>query len=239
MKLLRVTNNGTRGALAATSAIRAIWLSVLTIAAVSAQAVIFTVNVSGPVDEISGPSPNRLTGLNIGDSLNFTFKYPSDLSLTASTPGWELYAAPDGTAISTLQVGPIDREFTHLDLNLYHGIQNTFNHRPQVVDMAWLFAFNDESPIDSISAMLFFPEGSLTGDPVLPSLTPLITFLTYTDYGATENDYAKAHAQVVQLSPVPEASTFGIMGALGLACLATVRRVRTQKRDRVAAAMAA
>ena len=67
----------------------------------------------------------------------------------------------------------------------------------------------------------------------------MITFLTYTDYGATEDDYAKAQGLVIQMSPVPEAPTFGPMGALGLGLLATVRRGRAQTRGKIAAATAA
>ena len=130
-------------------------------------------------------------------------------------------------------MGPIYREFPNFQMTLYEGVGTNLTGL-KAVDLAVLFAFDPMEPIDSIYAQLFYEEGTFLGGPVLPAMDPYMTYLRYTDYGASTSDYARAIA--MPMSAVPEASTIGLMGGLGLGILAAVRRIRAHKRGKIAAA---
>lgn len=125
-------------------AMRIICVGALVFAPGIAQAQIVRVDVSGTVNQISGSNLGRLAGVVPGTIMNFSYSYPSDLPLKWSTSeptslnSW-FYQALPSTAFSTLQVGPIYREFPNFQLTLYEGVGTNLTG-PDAVDFAVLFA---------------------------------------------------------------------------------------------------
>lgn len=190
----------------------------------------FTINFSGPVTSFSDSAKELFGTDELGTPLTLSFTYDGSLPPAQVLPNSDVYFAPFGSSEASASLGDFNFHgpayfYMAVDFGVRERIEgkNTFGD--------FLSISMGDTVGTSMHAQLIFPLGTLTHSTVIPDVAPSWTFLAIDRLDpdpARDFGFAQSTSEVGPdiLSPVPEPTTYGLMGSLALLCIVVGRKLK-------------